>query len=221
MYGVVPYFLSKDAMTFSDPEAEEPLLERAWPHLQIVYEFFLRFVVSNDGDPKVAKRFIDQKFVPKLLELFDSEDPRERDYLKTILHRIYGKFMALRTFVRRAIQFVFFKVIYESELQNGVGELLEILGSIINGFALPLKDEHKDFLNKALIPLHKVKFLSSFHQQLSYCVTQFVEKDPKLADPVMRALLKFWPLTNSQKEVLFIGELEEVLELTQVRNPEP
>ena len=47
---------------------------------------------------------------------------------------------------------------------------------------------------------------------------QFVEKDPKLAEPVLRALLKFWPLTNSQKEVLFIGELEEVLELTQARN---
>ncbi len=46
---------------------------------------------------------------------------------------------------------------------------------------------------------------------------QFVEKDPKLAEPVLRALLKFWPLTNSQKEVLFIGELEEVLELTQAR----
>ena len=45
---------------------------------------------------------------------------------------------------------------------------------------------------------------------------QFVEKDPKLADPVLRSLLKFWPLTNSQKEVLFLGELEEVLELTQV-----
>ena len=36
------------------------------------------------------------RFVLKLLDLFDSEDPRERDYLKTILHRIYGKIMALR-----------------------------------------------------------------------------------------------------------------------------
>ena len=32
----------------------------------------------------------------RVLELFDSEDPRERDYLKTILHRIYGKFMVHR-----------------------------------------------------------------------------------------------------------------------------
>lgn len=44
---------------------------------------------------------------------------------------------------------------------------------------------------------------------------QFVEKDPKLAEVVIRGLLKFWPQTNSQKEQLFLSELEEVLELTQ------
>ena len=33
-----------------------------------------------------------------------------------------------------------------------------ILGSIINGFALPLKAEHKQFLVRVLIPLHKVEF---------------------------------------------------------------
>ena len=27
--------------------------------------------------------------------------------------------------------------------------------------------------------------------------------------------MKFWPVTNSQKEVLFLSELEELLELTQ------
>jgi serine/threonine-protein phosphatase 2A regulatory subunit B' len=42
-----------------------------------------------------------------------------------------------------------------------------------------------------------------------------VEKDSKLADPVLKSMLKFWPVTNSQKEVLFLGELEEILELTQ------
>ena len=43
-----------------------------------------------------------------------------------------------------------------------------------------------------------------------------MEKDPKLAEPVLKSLLKYWPVTNSQKEVLFIGELEEILEMTQV-----
>merc|ERR1719265_2453563 len=99
--------------------------------------------------------------------------------------------MALRSFIRRGIQHVFFKVIYECETYNGVGELLEIFGSIINGFALPLKDEHKDFLLKTLVPLHKVKSLSSFHQQLSYCMMQYVEKDPCLAYDIIFAMLRF------------------------------
>merc|ERR1719321_1925169 len=196
-------------------DEDEPTLESAWPHLQIVYEFFLRFVVSHEVDPKIAKKYIDQTFVLKLLELFDSEDPRERDYLKTILHRIYGKIMALRLFIRKAIQHCFFKVIYECENHNGVGELLEILGSIINGFALPLKDEHKDFLIKALIPLHKVKSLASFNQQLSYCMAQYVEKDPRLAYEIITAMLGFWPLSITSKQVIFLNELEETLELTQ------
>ncbi|KAI8471600.1 MAG: protein phosphatase 2A regulatory B subunit [Monoraphidium minutum] len=214
LFRTLPPTRSHDVDNF-DPEEEEPMLEPAWPHLQIVYEFLLRYVVSNDTDAKVAKKYVDQGFVLRLLELFDSEDPRERDYLKTILHRIYGKFMVHRPFIRKAINNVFYRFIFETEHHNGVAELLEILGSIINGFALPLKEEHKAFLVRALMPLHKPKCVAMYHQQLAYCVTQFVEKDPKLAEPVLRQLLKFWPVTNSQKEVLFLGELEEVLELTQ------
>ncbi|MBA0596791.1 hypothetical protein Gorai_013600, partial [Gossypium raimondii] len=185
------------------------------PHLQLVYELLLRYVVSSDTDTKVAKRYIDHSFVLKLIDLFDSEDPREREYLKTILHRIYGKFMVHRPFIRKAINNIFYRFIYETERYNGIGELLEILGSIINGFALPMKEEHKLFLARALIPLHKPKPVATYHHQLSYCVTQFVEKDYKLADTVIRGLLKYWPVTNCQKEVLFLGELEEVLEATQ------
>lgn len=199
----------------ADPEDEEPTLEPAWPHLQIVYEFFLRFIASNDMDLKILKKHINGLFVLHILELFNSEDPRERDYLKTILHRIYSKFMSLRAFIRKAINNTFYTFIYENEQHNGVAELLEILGSIINGFALPLKQEHKTFLERVLIPMHKVRGLSSFHQQLSYCVCQFVHKDAELAVPVLKGLIKLWPVTNSAKEVLFLNELEEVLELTQ------
>nr|CAD1837056.1 unnamed protein product [Ananas comosus var. bracteatus] len=198
-----------------DLEEEEPIMDPAWPHLQYVYEFFLRFVMSPQTDAKLAKRYIDHSFVLRLLDLFDSEDPREREYLKTTLHRIYGKFMVHRPFIRKAINNIFYRFIFETEKHNGIAELLEILGSIINGFALPLKEEHKLFLVRALIPLHKPKCISMYHQQLSYCITQFVEKDCKLADTVIRGLLKYWPVTNSSKEVMFLGELEEVLEATQ------
>jgi len=37
---------------------------------------------------KHLKKQITPKFCLQLLERFDSEDPRERDYLKTITHRL-------------------------------------------------------------------------------------------------------------------------------------
>ena len=49
---------------------------------------------------------------PQLLELFDSEDPRERDFLKTVLHRIYGKFLGLRAFIRKQINNIFLRWVY-------------------------------------------------------------------------------------------------------------
>ncbi|KAK7246933.1 hypothetical protein RIF29_41804 [Crotalaria pallida] len=194
---------------------DEPFMDPAWPHLQLVYELFLRFVASPELDAKLAKRYINRSFIAKLLDLFDSEDSREREYLKMTAHRVYGKFMVHRSFIRKEVTKIFFDLIYETEKHNGMAELLEILGSIINGFALPLKEEHKLFLVRALIPLHKPKCLATYHQQLSYCIAQFVEKDCKLADTIIRGLLKYWPITNSSKEVMFLGELEEVLEATQ------
>ncbi|PKA55815.1 Serine/threonine protein phosphatase 2A 59 kDa regulatory subunit B' eta isoform [Apostasia shenzhenica] len=199
-----------------DLDEEEISMDPSWPHLQIVYEFFLRFVMSPETDVKLAKRHIDHSFILKLLDLFDSEDPREREYLKTIVHRIYGKFMMHRTFIRRSIANIFYHFIFETEKFNGIAEILEILGSVINGYALPIKDEHKLFLVRALIPLHKPKCIAMYHQQLSYCISQYLDKDCKLADTIIRGLLKYWPITNSSKELMFLTELEEVLEGTEL-----
>ncbi|CAF1354030.1 unnamed protein product [Adineta steineri] len=207
--------LGSDSSTSDETggEDEEPTLEASWPHTQIVYEFFLRFLESLDFQPSIAKKYIDQKFVLQLLELFDSEDPRERDFLKTILHRIYGKFLGLRAFIRKQINNIFLRYIYEYERFNGIAELLEILGSIINGFAVPLKEEHRVFLERVLLPLHKAHSLNFFHPQLTYCVVQFIEKDPALGEPIIKGLIKFWPKTCSTKEVLFLNELEEILDI--------
>lgn len=53
-----------------DPEEDEPTLEAAWPHLQLVYEFFLRWVFlsshvlnvqqpgSSSGTLNIRKHFL-------------------------------------------------------------------------------------------------------------------------------------------------------------------
>jgi serine/threonine-protein phosphatase 2A regulatory subunit B' len=73
----------------------------------------LRFIISTDIDVKVLRKYVTTEFIARMLLLFDSEDPRERDYLKTILHRVYGKFMPLRAFIRKAVNNVFFRFVFE------------------------------------------------------------------------------------------------------------
>mmetsp|Transcript_9490 Transcript_9490/g.10931 ORF Transcript_9490/g.10931 Transcript_9490/m.10931 type:complete len:646 (+) Transcript_9490:571-2508(+) len=197
-----------------DPEEDDPVLETAWPHLQVVYEFLLRFVMSKEVPSKIAKRkgVIDQKFCLRLIHMFDSEDPRERDYLKTILHRVYGKFMSHRQFIRTQIGYTFQRFVYETERHNGISELLEILGSIINGFVLPLKEEHQVFLRTSLIPLHKPKMVSLYYQQLNYCIVQYTEKDRSTCVSIINGLYRYWPWNHSSKQVMFLNGLEEILD---------
>ncbi|CEF68766.1 Serine/threonine-protein phosphatase 2A 56 kDa regulatory subunit epsilon [Strongyloides ratti] len=202
-----------------DPEEDEPQTDPSWPHLQLVYEIFLRAIGSTDFKAPVAKPFMERDmFAVKILDLFDSEDPRERDILKSTIHRIYAKFLPLRTTLRKHINNIFYTFIYETERHNGIGELLEILGSIINGFALPLKSEHKCFLFRVLMPLHKPKCLSLYQIPLSYCVVQFVEKDPSLSEQIILNLLRYWPKNNSSKEIMFLNEIEEVLDVMESKH---
>lgn len=53
-----------------DPEEDEPVLEIAWPHIQVVYEFFLRFIESQDFNTNVAKAYIDHQFILQVLCYF-------------------------------------------------------------------------------------------------------------------------------------------------------
>eukprot|EP00347_Sterkiella_histriomuscorum_P002615 403367458 len=147
-----------------DPDEEQIFLEESWPHIQIVYELLLRIIIQPSLDVKILKNHITQEFVLKLIGLFKSPDPRERDYLKTIIHRIYGKFMVYRSFIRKIISQQLIKVVVdEYEDQFGHSEYLEILGSIIVGFAVPLK-------------------------------VTYLEKDPSVADQCIRIMIKFWPI---------------------------
>lgn len=42
--------------------------------LQLVYEFFLRFLESPDFQPNIAKKYIDQKFVMQVSKQYDTFD---------------------------------------------------------------------------------------------------------------------------------------------------
>ena len=84
--------VNKANLQFSETGVEqEEEVDPAWPHLQGVYEFFLQLIINEAVEVRSLKVYITPQFVQEFLELFDSEESVERDYLKNILHKLYAK----------------------------------------------------------------------------------------------------------------------------------
>ena len=108
-----------------------------------------------------------------------------------------------------------YRFIYETGRYNGVGELLEILGSIINGFALPLKEEHKTFLSKVLLPLHKASWTKCKVGDVLYPLPHYIYACPvcfsvnwlkltRLRFLISAFLLLLWPSFRFSHSASFI-----------------
>ena len=96
----------------------------------------------NESEAKSVAPQFSQDFIQKLIWLFSSPDPRERDYLKTLMHRLYSKCINLRSFIRQSIVIALIDESSEVEKAYGKSEFLEILISIINGYNFPLKQDN-------------------------------------------------------------------------------
>lgn len=58
-----------------------------------------------------------------------------------------------------------------------------------------------------------MRYQNIYHAQLSYCMMQYIEKDHSLSVMILQGLLRYWPVTDSSKQVLFLNQIEEILEV--------
>ena len=56
-----------------------------------IYDLFLSLVINDAVEVISLKVYFTTQFFKEYLKLFDSVNPVERDFLKNILHRLYGK----------------------------------------------------------------------------------------------------------------------------------
>jgi serine/threonine-protein phosphatase 2A regulatory subunit B' len=134
---------------------------------------------------------------------------------------MYAKVVPRRKMMRRAMDQMFQVLIHEAHKFNGASEILDILASIISGYAVPLREEHIKFFNNIILPLHKVQTNPQFFEQLLRCTMLYLTKDRSLAVPLLDALLKYWPFANTEKEILYLTELREVLEVIDLTEIKP
>jgi len=60
---VSPGSLHAEKKPFLEPEEEEVYMEEAWPHLQVVYELLLRFIIAKEIDSKLLRSHLSPPFL--------------------------------------------------------------------------------------------------------------------------------------------------------------
>lgn len=112
------------------------------------------------------KSIITQNIVSDFFKQMHHPDERIRESLKTVMHQIYTSFIVHRGYIRREMSNYLLEFLYESDSYRGIPQIMQILGSIVSGYSVPLKAEHKVLLIKILIPLHCSRKSSIFNYLL-------------------------------------------------------
>lgn len=134
----------------ADIEFNDIIIDASWPHLQEVYCLFLQFIELEGINICNYTIYINNNFLEAFILLLNSEEPKEREYVKNILYRIYSRFVPKRRKIRSIMNDYFSTMIHETQNFYGANELLLILERIICGFTIPLRKEHIVFFSKKL-----------------------------------------------------------------------
>lgn len=197
-------------------EAEEPTslvaTDLNWVHLKPAYDVLHQLFLNPLVDRKQLRDLVDAKFIAQYLDLFESEDPLERESLKVTLHRIYVHLVSRRKQIRAKIGAIFEAAAHDLVPHPGLADLVEFYASIVSGFNSPLQEEHLRAFRGTVLPLQKLPNYRDFQKPLGVCLTLFVCKEEALAPEVVKSILRFWPHGNTKKEAAFLAQLLGVVE---------
>ncbi|ETO21607.1 hypothetical protein RFI_15596, partial [Reticulomyxa filosa] len=172
LFRALPYqFRPPTLMFFHEKvfDKETTYEDPSWRHVKLAYDLLWRIINSNEVTAAIMEKYMPGSFLRNFVELFGSEDGRERGYVTMILHKMYGRCLKLRTHIIDLISYYLLRIIYSPDTEhfNGVTELLQIICSIIPGLTVPVKDSWQKFLRiQQLIPKKKNKTKVSWSSKI-------------------------------------------------------
>ncbi|KAH0791729.1 phosphoprotein phosphatase [Histomonas meleagridis] len=179
--------------------AHDSMLDSAWPHISLAYNCLLASLNCRHSSN------ISSSFIYNLVRNCSSPDDRERIAVRDILHTLYTKYMNLRSIVRD-------KVAAHFAIGNCSTEILEFFVSVVTGFNSPLNPSHITYYYNAILPIHTLENYPTFQAQYVQLILRYITKSGFLLDRTVNYLLMHWPKSCRQKQILFLSEIEELLE---------
>ena len=179
--------------------------DSAWSHISLVYEA-LQSSFQCPATVDISIFFANNIILNTL-----SPDDRERPLAFNILTTLYSKYQNLRIPIKNYI-------INLLNSKKCTSELLSFLYGIISTFQTPLSLENRQFFSKTLLPLHLLSNFSNFHKILIQCIIKIISKFEVLIGETLNYFFKHWPISDREKQLLFLREMEELIRTFDSKN---
>jgi hypothetical protein len=202
------------ALSFTDLDMPFQFKEEEWEHINLIYDILCEIFTSRKFNYRLCKSSQLQKVSYYVITMFASPDEREREKLCRVFNIQYVTLITQRQQMRKYAGDFFTYVSQGISKPIGVAELLSSYEPIVNGFKVPLLQEHVITFNTVFLPLHKCPYLAMFHLQLVNIITAYAEKQKSLIGNALRYILNIWPISPSAKEVYLMTEVSHLIEIT-------
>lgn len=194
---------------------QEMVEEAAWPHLALCYDILISLISSPKFYPTNCPKEVNT-LAKSIVEIFHSPDSRERDKLMKLFHTFYRVCSKHRSIMRQSVYRFLNDYLEGAFLAVGVSELLTVTFSIVSGLKVPLHEEYTDFFTNNIVRLHGDPLTLQFQRQLFNLVNTFCVKQASLSFELLAYLRRHWPSTSPMKEVLFLSEIENLIQYIPV-----
>ena len=191
---------------------EVTIEDTAWPHLQLVYILFLKFLDCN-VEQRILQYQLQPKFISNLFAVLDFPDERERIQARAVIASIYTKVPPQRQLLMTLTLNLLMSVPEDLEL-NAASHLLELFYQFTANIPPPLPPQLIQAFERVLLPLHLPYRCQRYFSSLVRCILLMIRKDARLANHLLQFLICHWPLTLDHKSELFIDEITRMLDET-------
>ncbi|OHS98842.1 protein phosphatase 2A, regulatory subunit [Tritrichomonas foetus] len=189
---------------------EVTIEDTAWPHLQLVYLMFLKFLDCN-VELRILQYQLQPKFISNLFAVLDFPDERERVQARAVIGSIYNKVPPHRNMLMNITLNLLMSVPEDLEL-NAASHLLELFYQFTSNTPPPLSQQLVQAFERVLLPLHLPYRCQRYFPPLVRCILLMIRKDARLANNLLQFLIGHWPLTLDHKSELFIDEIGQMLD---------
>lgn len=160
---------------------------------------------------QLFQTYIDAQFLGHLATMFHSSDHLERSYLATLFATLYDKC----PHVRRPIRQILTALVHQF-LDDDISNTYSAATKIWTVLALICKvtlSFGPQFFTLVVLPLFRAPYecLAHFHPPLARAVSKALRQCPRLSCDAIRKLTRWWPISSSSKQKLFLLQLQAII----------